>query len=56
MYARFWYPVLKNGILNFEKPENCKYKKLIRPMIAKTFGTENVKSVEIEAEELEVMG
>jgi CRISPR-associated protein Cas5d len=54
LYARFWNPVLEKGILVFEKPENCKYKKLVRQMTAKSFGTENVKSVYIEAEELEV--
>lgn len=54
LYARFWYPVLRKGILDFERPEDCKYKKLVRPMTAKTFGTENVKSVCLEAEELEV--
>lgn len=54
LYARFWYPVLRKGILDFERPEDCKYKKLVRQMTAKTFGTENVKSVCLEAEELEV--
>lgn len=54
LYSRFWYPVMKNGILNFEKPEKCKYKKLVRSMTARTFGTENLKSVCLEAEELGV--
>ncbi|MBN1364453.1 MAG: type I-C CRISPR-associated protein Cas5 [Syntrophaceae bacterium] len=54
LYARFWYPKLKNGVLTFERPEDCKYRKYVREMGAKTFGTENVKSVELEAEELEV--
>jgi len=54
LYARFWYPVLRKGFLNFERPEDCKYKKLVRPMKAKSFGTENVKSVCLEAEVLEV--
>jgi CRISPR-associated protein Cas5d len=54
LHARFWYPVLKKGILVFERPEECKYKKLVRQMNAKSFGTENVKSVDLEAAELEV--
>jgi len=54
LYARFWYPVLKNGILDFERPDDCKYRKLVRQMTAKSFGTNNVKSVCVEAEELEV--
>ncbi len=55
LYARFWHPVLKKGILDFERPDDCKYRKLVRQMTAKSFGTENVKSVCLEAEELEVM-
>jgi CRISPR-associated protein Cas5d len=55
MYARFWNPVLKKGILDFERPDDCKYRKLVRQMTAKRFGTENVKSVCLEASELEVM-
>jgi CRISPR-associated protein Cas5d len=55
LHARFWYPVLRKGILAFERPEDCKYKKMVRPMKAKSFGTENVKSVCLEAEELGVM-
>lgn len=54
LYARFWYPVLKRGALHFERPKDCKYKKLVRQTTAKSFGTENVKPVEFEAEELEV--
>lgn len=54
LYARFWHPILRKGILDFERPEDCKYKKLVRQMTAKTFGTENVKSVCLEVEELEV--
>ncbi|MBN2266866.1 MAG: type I-C CRISPR-associated protein Cas5 [Candidatus Babeliaceae bacterium] len=55
LHARFWYPVLRKGVLVFEKPDNCKYKKLVRQMTAISFGTDNVKSVSIEAEELEVV-
>jgi CRISPR-associated protein Cas5d len=54
LYARFWNPVLKKGVLFFDRPEDCKHKKLVRQMTAKSFGTDNVKSVCIEAEELEV--
>jgi CRISPR-associated protein Cas5d len=54
LYARFWNPVLKKGILFFNRPEECKHKKLVRQMTAKSFGTDNIKSVYIETEELEV--
>jgi len=57
LYARFWNPVLRKGILDFERPEDCppERRKFVREMFPKSFGTENVKSVEIEAEELGVM-
>jgi CRISPR-associated protein Cas5d len=54
LYARFWYPVLKRGILTFDRPEDCNYTKFVRKMYAKSFGAEYVKSVEVEAEELGV--
>lgn len=50
--ARFWYPTLKKGVLTFDQPENCGHKKFVRKMDPKTFGVGNVKSVELEAEEL----
>jgi CRISPR-associated protein Cas5d len=51
LYARFWYPTLKKGILTFDRPEACVHKKLVRKMDAKTFGTDSVKPVELEAKE-----
>jgi CRISPR-associated protein Cas5d len=56
LYARFWYPTLKKGVLTFDQPEKCVHKKFVRKMDPKTFGAENVKSVELEAEELGVVG
>jgi CRISPR-associated protein Cas5d len=56
LHARFWYPTLKKGVLTFERPEDCKYRKFVRKMGAKTFGTGNVKSVDLEAEKLGVVG
>ncbi len=54
LYARFWYPTIRKGILTFERPEDCKYRKFVRQMEAKNFGIVNLRSVELEAEELEV--
>jgi len=54
LYARFWYPRLRKGVLTFDQPEDCKYRKFVRKMDAKSFGIGNVKSVELEAEELGV--
>jgi CRISPR-associated protein Cas5d len=56
LYARFWYPTLKKGVLIFDRPGDCKYRKFVRKMDGKTFGTGNVKSVELDAEELGVAG
>jgi CRISPR-associated protein Cas5d len=55
LHARFWYPILKNGVLTFVRPEGCKYRKFVRQMDAKSYGVGNVKSVEFEAEELGVV-
>jgi CRISPR-associated protein Cas5d len=55
LYARFWYPTLKKGVLTFDRPEKCVHKKFVRKMDPKTFGVGNVKSVELEAEELGVV-
>jgi len=53
LVTRFWRPVLKKGIIEFEHPDRCTVRKFIRPMVAKPFGEgENFKSVETEYEEL----
>ncbi len=55
LYARFWYPKLKKGVLTFERAEDCKHRKFVRKMDAKSFGVRNTKPVELEAEELGVV-
>ncbi len=50
--ARFWHPTLKRGILTFVRPEDCGYRKFIRKVDAKIFGTHNVKPVQVTAKEL----
>jgi CRISPR-associated protein Cas5d len=55
LYARFWYSTLKKGVLTFDRPQDCIYRKFVRNMDAKSFGTENIKSVELEAAELGVV-
>jgi len=57
LVARFWRPVMRKGIINFERPEKCpkELRKNVRPMTAKVFGRSNiVKSVKLEAAELGV--
>lgn len=38
MTARFWYPVMKNGVITFPRPENCPLHKSLREMEIKPFG------------------
>jgi CRISPR-associated protein Cas5d len=53
MATRLWWPVMKNGIIEFDHPERCPVRKFVRPMQAKTFGEElNFKDVETDYEEL----
>ncbi|MBF0436786.1 MAG: type I-C CRISPR-associated protein Cas5 [Magnetococcales bacterium] len=47
--ARFWHPVMKNGRIEFIRPEACHLRKEIRPMGKKSFGKENVTMVANEA-------
>lgn len=41
MTVRFWHPVMKNGVIQFLKPEECTEKRSIREMEMKEFGTGN---------------
>lgn len=53
MVTRFWRPVMKKGIIEFDQPEKCPVRKFVRTMQAKTFGEGlNFKDVETEYEEL----
>lgn len=38
MTARFWNPVMKNGVIHFLRPEECPYHKTLRDMDVKPFG------------------
>ena len=53
MVTRFWRPVMKKGIIEFDHPEHCTVRKFVRPMKAKTFNDGlDFKNVELEYEEL----
>ncbi len=41
MTVRFWNPTMKKGIVEFAKPEECKYKRHIKKMAVKPFGEGN---------------
>lgn len=48
--ARFWRPVMREGVISFPRPEECEIRKVIRPMRAKTFAIgHNCQSVAEEA-------
>ncbi len=38
MTANFWHPVMRNGVIEFLRPENCPLHKTIRKMSMKDFG------------------
>ena len=40
MTVRFWRPIMKNGIIEFVRPEVCPVNKVIREMDVKPFGRE----------------
>lgn len=54
LHARFWRPTMRDGIIRFDRPENCTIRKFVRPMTLKRFGTgENLKGVAEEAAALD---
>jgi CRISPR-associated protein Cas5d len=34
LHSRFWRPVMKDGIIQFVRPEQCTIRKFVRPMAA----------------------
>lgn len=49
LHSRFFQPVMRNGIINFPRPEDCSTKRFVREMTVKQFSlNENMKSVELE--------
>lgn len=38
MTANFWYPVMKNGVIQFLRPEDCPLHKTLGNMKIKPFG------------------
>jgi CRISPR-associated protein Cas5d len=53
LHAQFWRPVLKYGVLEFPRPEECTIRRFIRPMQPKKFKFNvNLQALENEEEEL----
>ena len=40
MTVRFWHPVMKNGVIQFARPEECTGQKYVKDMQTKAFGSE----------------
>ncbi|MCD6027441.1 MAG: hypothetical protein K0R08_1960 [Solimicrobium sp.] len=50
--TRFWMPVMKNGIIQFIRPERCNVSKFVREMQPKNFEVnQNIRAVELEESE-----
>ncbi|MBV9084642.1 MAG: hypothetical protein JOZ62_18355, partial [Acidobacteriaceae bacterium] len=39
LYARFWQPKMIDGVIRFDRPEDCRVRKFIRNMSVKRFDT-----------------
>jgi CRISPR-associated protein Cas5d len=47
LHSRFCRPVMKNGVIEFERPEHCEARRFVRDMEVKEFGLdENILPVE----------
>jgi CRISPR-associated protein Cas5d len=55
LVKRFWIPVMKKGVVEFPRPEECpqNLRQVVRPMTPKIFGKDMVKPVDVEAAEVE---
>jgi CRISPR-associated protein Cas5d len=55
LVSRFWQPVMRNGYLEFPKPEACSIRKTVRPMQVKAFGLDkNLLDVENTCRQWEI--
>lgn len=47
MEVRLWNPVMKNGIIQFDRPDRCKNVRVLQEMESKIFDNSNVETAEI---------
>ena len=53
LYTRSWSPTMVNGVIRFDRPEDCKVRKFVRDMSPKAFGvSSNQRAVDEEADDL----
>lgn len=54
LHARFWRQTMNNGVIRFDRPEDCAVHRYVRDMTVKPFGIdENLRMVTAEYAELE---
>jgi CRISPR-associated protein Cas5d len=46
LWAKFWYPKMENGIIEFCRPEHCPKENFIRKMPMKTFNNSNFSGLD----------
>jgi CRISPR-associated protein Cas5d len=52
LFSRSWQPLMRNGVIEFARPEACKVRRLLREMSPKCFDiNKNLRPVEIEINE-----
>ena len=50
LYRRLWRPTMVNGVIEYERPEDCQIREFVRDMTPKKFGAgQNLQRVEDEA-------
>ncbi|MBH5316965.1 type I-C CRISPR-associated protein Cas5 [Paenibacillus sp. GSMTC-2017] len=54
--VRLWSPVMRDGIIQFKKPEQCEQVRTVSAMKAKYFDQGNVEQVDVLSDELEGRG
>lgn len=53
LFTRSWQPTMVNGVIRFDRPEDCKVRKFVREMSPKAFGIDtSQRSVEDEVADL----
>ena len=56
LFARFSRPTMIDGVIQFERPDDCAHKKVVRSMHVKAFGVgQNLRAVDDETHDLEAL-
>lgn len=53
LFTRSWQPTMVNGVIRFDRPEDCKVRRFVREMTPKSFGiAQSLRPVDNEAADL----